>query len=81
MNRELLRALPSVDEIAMALEGRFPHALTVSEARRTLGECRERIRRGDAVGDPVALVAAELDALRAPSRPEWCFTRISVALL
>src|SRR5882724_7011260 len=67
MNRELLRALPSVDEIAVALQGRFPHALIVSEARRILDECRDRIRRGEAAGDPAALVSAALDALRAPS--------------
>lgn len=67
MNRELFRALPSVDEVAVALRGRFPHALIVDEARRVLGECREQIRRGEAAGDPVGLVEAALRALRAPS--------------
>ena len=67
MNRELFRALPSVDEIAVALQGRFPHGLIVAEARRVLSECRERIKRGEAVGDVKALVMASLDRLRAPS--------------
>jgi L-seryl-tRNA(Ser) seleniumtransferase len=67
MDRELFRALPSIDEIAVELAGRFPHRLIVGEARRILGECRERIRRSEAGGDPVALVTAALDALRAPS--------------
>jgi L-seryl-tRNA(Ser) seleniumtransferase len=67
MDRELFRALPSVDEIAVALEGRFPHALIVEEARRILGECRERIRLGQPVGDPAQLVASSLESLRAPS--------------
>ena len=38
------RSLPSVDEVAVALAGRFPHGLIVSETRRILGECRERIQ-------------------------------------
>ena len=67
MDRELFRALPSVDEVAVALADRFPHALVVTETRRILGECRERIRRGDGAGDVVALVAASLESLRAPS--------------
>ena len=67
MDRELFRALPSVDEIAVALQGRFPHGLIVNEARRILGECRERIRRSEPAGDAVALIAAELESLRVPS--------------
>ena len=67
MNRELFRALPSVDEVALALQGRFPHALIVGETRRILDECRERIKRGEAAGDAAALVMASLEALRAPS--------------
>jgi L-seryl-tRNA(Ser) seleniumtransferase len=67
MDRELLRALPSVDEIAVALQGRFPHKLIVDEARRILGECREQIRKAEPVGDPVARVAGALESLRGPS--------------
>ncbi len=67
MNRELLRALPSVDEITVALARAFPHNLIVSEARRTLAECRERIKRGESIGDVVAMVALGLEALRTPS--------------
>jgi len=67
MDRELFRALPSVDEVAVELGGRYPHGLVVTEARRILGESREKIRRGENPGDAAALVAASLDALRAPS--------------
>ena len=67
MNRELFRALPSVDEITVALARSFPHTLIVSEARRTLAECRERIKRGESFGDVVAMVALGLEALRTPS--------------
>ena len=61
------RVLPSVDDVAVALQGRFPHSLIVSETRRVLDRCRERIKRGEEAGDAVALVAASLEALRAPS--------------
>lgn len=68
MNHEHLRALPSVDEIATALQGRYPHALIVSEARQILTDSREKIRRGDdPTPDIVAQVAANLDHLRTPS--------------
>ena len=67
MNRELFRALPSVDEITVALARSFPHTLIVSEARRTLAECRERIKRGESFGDVMAMVALGLEALRTPS--------------
>ena len=63
------RVLPSVDDVAVALQGRFPHSLIVSETRRVLDQCRECIKRGEEAGDAVALVAASLEALRAPSLP------------
>ncbi|HEY3742387.1 MAG TPA: L-seryl-tRNA(Sec) selenium transferase, partial [Bryobacteraceae bacterium] len=67
MSREQYRALPSVDDVAVALRGRFPHGLIVEEARRVLGECREQIRKGDSVDDPVRLVETALTALHEPS--------------
>ena len=61
------RDLPSVDQVAVALQGRFPHALIVSETRLVLAQCRDRIKRGEQAGDAVALVRTSLEALRAPS--------------
>ena len=61
--------LPSVDRIATALSGRYPHALIVSEARRVLDEFRERIRSGAAVdgASAVEVVESGLAALKRPS--------------
>ena len=61
------RDLPSVDQVAVALQGRFPHGLIVTETRRVLAECRQRIKQGGQAGDVAALVAASLDALKKPS--------------
>ena len=61
--------LPSVDRIAIALAGRYPHNLIVAESRRVLDEFRERIRNNEAV-DPAsatAAVEANLAALKRPS--------------
>jgi len=63
-----LRELPSVEEIASRLEGRYPRRLVVSEARRVLTQLRASIRGGQPAGDsPEDLVAAELDRLSRPS--------------
>jgi L-seryl-tRNA(Ser) seleniumtransferase len=65
---ERLRELPSVEEIASKLEGRYPRRLVVSETRRVLAQLRSSIRGGRAVDDsPEHLVAAELDRLSRPS--------------
>ena len=62
------RDLPSVDEVALTLKGRFPHALIVAETRRIAGEYRAKMRASEAVEcDIIALVTASLEALRAPS--------------
>ncbi len=67
MNQRL-RELPSVEEIASRLEGRYPRRLVVSEARRVLTQLRASIRGGQPAGDsPEDLVAAELDRLSRPS--------------
>ncbi len=42
----LLRALPSVDELVVRLEDRYPRALLVAEVRRVLASLREEIRAG-----------------------------------
>ena len=62
--------LPSVDRIATALSGRYPHALIVAEARRVLDEFRARIRNGEGAVDlasAVDVVDASLTSLRRPS--------------
>ena len=64
-----LRSLPSVDEVAARLAGRYPHRLIVAEARRVIAKLREDIRAGREA-DPAAvgrLVEAALDHLRTPS--------------
>jgi L-seryl-tRNA(Ser) seleniumtransferase len=62
-----LAGLPSVDRIATALAGRYPHALIVAEARRVLDEFRARIRNNEANADPTEVVEARLAALKQPS--------------
>ncbi len=64
-----LRSLPSVDEVAARLAGRYPHRLIVAEARRVIAKLREDIRAGREA-DPSAvgrLVETALDHLRTPS--------------
>ena len=66
---ERLRELPSVEEIASKLGGRYPRRLVVNETRRVLAQLRATIRSGGAVDD-IAVedrVAAELDRLSRPS--------------
>jgi L-seryl-tRNA(Ser) seleniumtransferase len=67
MFEQHLRALPSIDEIAVRLAGKYPHALIVAEARRVAAEFRERILRGLDAGDVEQEVAQRLERLRAPS--------------
>jgi L-seryl-tRNA(Ser) seleniumtransferase len=57
-----LRDLPSVDELARAVED----PLAVAAARAVLERARDEIRAGFDPGDLTARVAAELRALRAP---------------
>jgi L-seryl-tRNA(Ser) seleniumtransferase len=66
---ERLRELPSVEEIASKLDGRYPRRLVVNETRRILAQLRAAIRAGGAADEvPVeARVAAELDRLSQPS--------------
>ena len=62
---ERLRALPSVDEVASSLDGRYPRQLVVNEARRVLNEVRHAARTGAKI-DPGAVqtqVAAALERL------------------
>jgi L-seryl-tRNA(Ser) seleniumtransferase len=47
---EQLRSLPSVDRLAAALDGQ-PRGLAVRAAREALAAARERVRRGEQVGD------------------------------
>jgi L-seryl-tRNA(Ser) seleniumtransferase len=58
-----LRDLPSVDELARAVDD----PLAVDAARTVLARARERIRAGGDPGDLGALLHAELRAARAPS--------------
>ncbi len=62
----LLRALPSVDELAARLEG-VPHVLAVSAARAVIAERREALAAGDA-GER-DLVQAALEWLERAARP------------
>jgi L-seryl-tRNA(Ser) seleniumtransferase len=66
---ERLRELPSVDEIASKLAGRYPRRLVVNETRRILAQLRTAIRAGQAIDetDVENRVAAELDRLSQPS--------------
>ena len=61
--------LPSVDRIAIALAGRYPHNLIVAESRRVLDEFRERIRNNETVdsASATAAIEANLAALKRPS--------------
>lgn len=61
------RSLPSVDELARAADSDLPHALVVDECRGVLNAMRERIRRGEALSDPVQEVRRRLDILTRPS--------------
>ena len=67
---ELLRALPSVDELVASLHGQFPHALAVRQARILLAAERERLLSSrseigqTAVGEKLR---AALDELSRPS--------------
>jgi L-seryl-tRNA(Ser) seleniumtransferase len=58
-----LRDLPSVDELARGLDD----PLAVDVARTVLDQAREEIRAGADPGDLAERLAAELDAVRAPS--------------
>jgi L-seryl-tRNA(Ser) seleniumtransferase len=61
--------LPSVDRIATALAGQYPHSLIVAEARLVLDSLREQIRRGEPVetDSVVDVVAGRLAALKRTS--------------
>lgn len=68
-----LRALPSVDALAKRLarlEPRFPRGLIVEECRRAIEQARMKLRKGEAPQDLESLVAAELEAIAAPSLVE-----------
>ena len=69
MNRnELLRALPSVDELVASLDGQFPHALAVRHARMLLAAERERLLSGsDAAHSLSETLRTSLDELTRPS--------------
>jgi L-seryl-tRNA(Ser) seleniumtransferase len=68
--RELLRRLPSVEELARTLRG-VPHRVAVAAAREQVAEARERILAGDeSSASPAALqegAAARAAALARPS--------------
>ncbi|MFN3325731.1 MAG: L-seryl-tRNA(Sec) selenium transferase [Bryobacteraceae bacterium] len=70
--QERLRALPSVDELASAMQGRFPEApwrVVVEEARRVLDHARSEIRAGRGSAEPAIeqRLASALHALLTPS--------------
>ena len=50
---ELLRSLPSVEELAARLP-ELPHAIAVASARRAVHAARERLLAGGEIGDLVA---------------------------
>ncbi|MCZ2147711.1 MAG: L-seryl-tRNA(Sec) selenium transferase [Bryobacterales bacterium] len=65
---ERLRLLPSVDEVALRLEGSgYPRRVVVSEIRRALADAREQLRGGAANVDIDREVIASLSALRGAS--------------
>jgi L-seryl-tRNA(Ser) seleniumtransferase len=67
---DALRDLPSVHEVLAGLSSQtrlLPHALIVSEVRKTLSVARESIRRGEEPGDIPSAVEAGLRGLLAPS--------------
>ena len=67
---DLLRALPSVDEVLSRLEslrGRFPHTVIVGEIRRVIEEARAEIRAGRTA--PVDLEARSAQSLEMLARP------------
>lgn len=67
--QDILRDLPSVDEIARLLHGEYPHGLIVREAQRVLGTLRARARAGESI-DPSRAAAetrAALESLASPS--------------
>jgi L-seryl-tRNA(Ser) seleniumtransferase len=66
-NRERLRALPSVDELASRLVG-VPHAVAVDAARAAVDAARERILGGaEDLGDLLADAAVRADQAELPS--------------
>jgi L-seryl-tRNA(Ser) seleniumtransferase len=68
---ELLRALPSVDEVLSRLDrvrGRFPHRLVVAQIRRVLQDSRAEIRsNGTLPSDIESRVERALERLASPS--------------
>jgi L-seryl-tRNA(Ser) seleniumtransferase len=65
--KDQLRQLPSVDEVARALEGLAPHSLLVAEIRRALDGARAALRAGSA--EPVDIVRTVREALESLRRP------------
>ena len=63
-----LRDLPSVEAVAVRMEGRYPRSLVISETRRILEQVRVAIRSGmEPAGSIEQLVEESLDALAVPS--------------
>jgi L-seryl-tRNA(Ser) seleniumtransferase len=63
---ELLRGLPSVEELASSLGG-VPHGVAVRAAREAIAAGRARLLAGEAAGDLRAEAAALADAAARPS--------------
>src|SRR4051794_14245700 len=63
---ELLRALPSVEELASSLAG-VPHAVAVRAAREAIDAARSRLMAGGELGDLRAEAAALAEAAERPS--------------
>lgn len=62
-----LRALPAVDALAARLDGPWPRALAVAEARRALDAARAAVLAGGEAADPERAARATLEALATPS--------------
>ncbi|MEJ7605679.1 MAG: L-seryl-tRNA(Sec) selenium transferase [Bryobacteraceae bacterium] len=66
---QLLRELPSVEEVLQRLEARYPRELVVEETRKTLERFRQQVRGGEPVdGSTIpALILEGLKQLEQPS--------------
>ncbi len=62
-----MRQLPSVEEIALQMDGAFPRRLVVIEARRAIAEARQAILNGKAPHAIVEAVRQRLEELARPS--------------
>jgi L-seryl-tRNA(Ser) seleniumtransferase len=66
---DILRQLPSVDEVLQQLDVRCPRELVVAETRRAITQARERLKRGEPadIGRLPEQILSELQRLMRPS--------------